>query len=196
MRIILLTTLLWVSQAHCYFSTMDTGEIIKSGQYRAMADLQYVGDPSGLNLGGAFDAGVSESSNIRALAGFGSVSFTAGLMYKWVPFPDYQNQPAIGIMAGGVWARYEGENYPSLRIHPIVSKDFEIDIGKLTPYASLPFGVTSGPRRNTFPLQLALGSQIKLLDFPDWAFLAEVGLNLNESFSYGTVGAAYYFDEK
>jgi hypothetical protein len=187
---------LFLTPAQAYFSTMDTGEILPTDHYRILSELQYVGDPSGLNLVGGFDAGVSQSSNIRVLAGVGSVSFQTGLFYKWIPFPDYGDQPAIGLMVGGVWARYHSENYPSLRVHPLVSKSFETDYGKLTPYASLPFGVTSGPTKNTYPLQLTLGGEWKPIDIESWRFMAEVGMNLNESFNYISVGATYFFDDK
>jgi hypothetical protein len=152
-------------------------------------------DPNGLNLNAFFDAGVSDSSNVRAVLGFGSVSFNTGVFYKWVPIPDYENQPAIGIMVGGTWARYNGENYPSLRFHPIISKAFESDIGRFTPYATTPFGITAGPKKNTFPFQLAAGTDWKPGGLEKMHFMIEMGLNLNEAFSYVSLAGVLYFDE-
>jgi hypothetical protein len=192
---LVLAVFLVSTQAQAYFSTMDTGEILPTGQYKLGVEPQYISDPGGLNVNSFFDAGVSEDSNIRVVAGVGSVSFNTGLFYKWVPIPDYGDQPALGIMAGGTWARYRNENYPSLRFHPIVSKAFEGGIGKFTPYASLPFGITAGPNKNTFPFQLVAGTDWKPTFFEKIHFMTEIGLNLNEAFSYISFAGVIYFDE-
>ncbi|MGE3975928.1 MAG: hypothetical protein AB7F59_15495 [Bdellovibrionales bacterium] len=191
-----LCALPFTNNAYAYFSTMDTGDILPSGQYKLGVEPQYVSDPSGLNLNSFFDAGVTESSNIRVVAGVGSVSFNTGLFYKWVPIPDYQNQPAVGLMVGGTWARYKSENYPSVRFHPIVSKAFDTNIGLLTPFAALPFGITAGPSRNTYPMQLAVGSDWKPDGLEKVHFMVEMGLNLNEAFSYVSVASVIYFDDE
>jgi hypothetical protein len=183
------------SNAFAYQSVFDTGEIVPAGKYRVMGELQYLGDPSGLNLTAGMDAGVNESSNIRAVAGVGSVNLYAGVFYKWVPFPDTDTQPAIGIMGGGTWARYDGENYPGIRIQPIVSKKIDTEFGFINPYASLPFGVISGPRNNTFPFQFVVGTDWKPVDVENFSFLLEVGLNVNESASYVSTGLLYYIPE-
>ncbi len=198
MKKIILLLLIYVAypnNALAYQSTMDTGEIVPSGKYRVLGDLQYLSDPNGLNIEGGFDAGVNESSNIRVIAGAGSVNFHTGLFYKWIPFPDTKSQPAIGVMAGGSWARYGGESYPGVRIHPLVSKKFDTDIGLLTPYASLPFGVVSGPKKNTFPFQLTVGSEWKPKEVEDFTLLLELGLNINEAANYVTAGILYYIPE-
>ncbi|PIU00920.1 MAG: hypothetical protein COT74_03190 [Bdellovibrionales bacterium CG10_big_fil_rev_8_21_14_0_10_45_34] len=180
-----------------YFSTMDTGEVLPSNNYRIQLEPQLITTaPSGLNLNARFDAGVNESSNVRAILGFGRTDFHWGLMYKWVPIPDYEGQPALGIMGGFEWARDDDKSVLTARIHPIISKEFGTDIGKLTPYASVPIGLSGGDGSSKTPIQLALGTGWKPTDLNKVSFLAEAGLELNDSFSYVSVAAQIAFDEE
>lgn len=178
-----------------YQEVMDTGEIVPGGKYRILGDLQYFGDPSGLNITAGMDAGVNDSSNIRAVVGVGSVNFQAGLFYKWIPFPDSDTQPAIGIIGGGTYARYDGDGYPGFSIRPITSKKIDTEFGFITPYVSLPFGVISAPKRNLFPFQLVVGSDWRPVDVDSFTILFEIGLNLNEAASYASAGILYYLPE-
>jgi hypothetical protein len=184
--------------AFAYFNTLDTGEVIQPGHYRAMIAPQVIFNKfSGATVSAAFDTGVDEDQSIRALVGFGEVDFQLGGLYKWVPFPDVADgQPAIGIIGGVVWAKIGDDNALSLRLHPIVSKKFESEVGDFTPYVSLPFGLTDY-RDDTFaPIQLVGGTEWKTLHFENLTFMAELGLNLNKAFSYVSAAAVWYFDEE
>ncbi|WP_289445200.1 hypothetical protein, partial [Klebsiella pneumoniae] len=79
----------------------------------------------------------------RGLVGVGSDEFFyTGLFVKYVPFPDTEDQPALGLIGGATFGReevsLEKEEVLTLRVSPLLSKDFETDIGLVTPYASLP----------------------------------------------------------
>lgn len=181
--------------AQAYFSTMDTGDILSSGQYRLSAESQVaLGSASGLNLVSRFDAGVSDSSNVRILLGTGRTNFQWGMLYKYVPYPDFEKQPALGIMAGFIYARQDDSNYLNLRIHPIVSKKMTFDGGEWTPFASLPTGLIFSTGKTIVPIQCALGVELKPDGFNKLSFMAEAGVNLLDSFNYISIGALYRLD--
>lgn len=183
-------------QALAYFSTIDTGEILSQDKYRASAETQFLtSSGSGLNVNGRFDLGINEESNLRALVGLGSTDFHTGVFYKWIPIPDYENQPAIGFLAGPTFAHWDGESYIGARVHPIVSKAFDTEIGVFTPYGSIPFGLVSGNDETFVPVQLTLGSEFKAIDLQNIRFFAELGFDLNKSFSYISFAATLYFDD-
>jgi hypothetical protein len=193
--LICLVTFLFSFPSNAYLSTLNNGDVVPEGKYRVLGELQYLGDPSGAGVTAGMDTGINDSSDLRVIAGVGGVNFHAGMFYKWIPYPDTENQPAIGVMAGGTWARYNGDDYPSFRIHPLVSKRFDTDYGLVTPYASLPFGITAGPKDNTFPTQLAVGAEWKPVDMKGFSFMAELGLSLNESSGYASAAVLYDLPE-
>jgi hypothetical protein len=194
--LILFLTFSYVPFGWSYFSTADTGDILSNGHYRASLEAQdQFGNMTGANVIGRFDAGLSSSSNIRVLLGTGSVNLQWGLYYKWVPIPDYQDQPAIGIMAGVLYG-YENDNMLSFRAHPLISKKFTTDVGEFTPFASLPFGTTTASGVTTYPLQLALGSEWKPQGLERFSFMLETGVNIINAFHYVSAVAILHFDEE
>jgi hypothetical protein len=85
---VLLALLFSFSSAHAYYSVMDTGKIIPTGKYRIIAGPQFIttGHNDGTNISGRFDAGVGESTTLRATAGGGNGDlFYTGLFAKYIP---------------------------------------------------------------------------------------------------------------
>jgi hypothetical protein len=179
---------------------MDTGEIIDKGQYRASIEPQLVVSQfDGFNMIGRFDVGRNESSSMRFLMGGGSASgFEVGGFYKWIPIPDYENQPAIGLTGGAIFASPESTNLIALRVHPVISKKFKaliIGDDTLIPYASLPLGVTFAKAKNYYPLQLAVGSEYRPEKWKKMSVSLEIGMNLHDAFSYISAAFSVDFDE-
>ncbi len=188
------------STAYAYYSTMDTGKIVPTGKYRAIIGPQFIttGGNDGTNLSGRFDAGVGESTTMRGLLGFGEDSMMyGGLFMKWIPYPDFENQPALGFIAGATYAREEysdeTEDVLSLRLAPLVSKEFDTDIGVLTPYASLPISVAFVDGTTIYPVQLTGGLEFKPYNWENVSFMGEVGLKLNKAFSYISLAVVFEF---
>lgn len=189
--------LFFTPQAWAFYSVMDTGDLLDPGHYRVGAETQFItNEDSGVNLVSRFDMGLNEDSNLRAELGFGTTDLHLGAFYKWIPIPDYEQQPAIGFSSGVVFAQYSGHTELSLRFHPIVSKGFEVEFGKITPYASLPFGLRSYDDDTDVPVQLALGSDLYFSQLDLWHFKAEIGFDLSEAFTYISFGATLDFDEE
>lgn len=194
----IVTFLMFISSvsSFAYYSTFDTGELVKEGRVEALLETQFVTDNnSGMNLNARADYGLNDESSFRALLGFGATDFQIGGFYKWVPIPDYKDQPAIGLSAGVMYARYSGENELALRLHPFLSKKFEIDHGMLTPYAALPVGLRSFDGENQVPIQFQLGTRFKHNDIKHIAFNAELGFNVKDAFTYISFGAVFALDE-
>ena len=192
----LLPLVLLAPSAFGYFSTMDTGEVVAKDQYRFSVEPQILLNKyEGGNVVARLDTGLNPDTSIRAILGFGTVDFQTGVMAKYVPFPATKSQPALGAMAGVLLSRVGGGTEFSLRFHPLISQKFEFDYGEITPYGSIPFGVSFRSNDTFVPIQLAAGAEWKPLNYDRLHFLSELGLNINKSFSYFSLGLAYYFDE-
>ena len=188
-----------VPRAEAYYSTLDNGETLGEGQFQAMVAPQLIfNNYDGGNFTGRLDMGLKEGVSARGILGFGKVDFQIGGMVKWIPFPDTPKQPAIGGEAGFIVARIGSLTQYSVRLHPLISKRFETEVGDIIPYASLPFGVTvqSGGGDDTYiPVQLAVGSELRPLELKQWSFFGELGVNVSRAFGYITAGVAFRFDD-
>lgn len=198
---ILFTTLLtfFISlPTYAYLSTMDTGDVLAQKKYKVHLETQFItSNHSGIGLNGRFDVGLTEESGFRGLIGVGAVGFHVGGFYKWSPIPDTDQQPAVGFLAGVSYASLSGLNDLSLRFHPIVSKKFEIELGEITPYGSLPMGIHSNHKgEKSLPLQLTVGVELKTLHWEKVIFMAEINFDIQETFSYFSLGASVFFDEE
>ena len=185
------------AEAPAYFSVIDTGELVAPEKYRASIEPQLIlNNYDGANLVGRFDTGIDRESSVRGILGLGKVQYQAGAMYKYVPYPDVAGQPAIGGQAGVLFSRVNGENEISIRAAPLVSKRFDTKYGDVTPYGSVPFGITSRSSETFVPIQLAGGAELR----PDWnknlRIYGELGVNVNRAFSYLSAAVAYDFDDE
>lgn len=192
-------SLSFAGKAQAYYSTLDTGDVLKEGEYQVMLSPQWIFNRfDGANFTGRLDMGLMEGVSARGILGFGKVDFQIGGLVKWIPFPDAEGQPAIGGEAGMLIARVGNVTQYSLRLHPLISKKIETEVGDVSPYLSLPMGVTiqSGGIDQTFvPVQLVVGSELRPLEMPKWSFFGELGVNMSKSFGYASVGVAYRFQD-
>ena len=187
--------LTFTTKASALYSTMTTGELLSKKQYKVQAESQVLTNfDHGLNLLGRFEMNLREDANFIGVLGFGTTDFQAEAYYKWVPFPDVDQQPAIGLMAGVNTARYEDVDEFGVRFHPFISKHLSIDIGDLTPYTSLPIGFESRDGQLDVPIQIVLGSRIALNDIEWGAFYYEMGFDLHEAFSYVSVSVEFLLE--
>ncbi len=60
---------------------------------------------------------------------------------KWMPIPDLEGQPAIGVNLGIIYANDNNVRDLSFRAEPLVSKRLAIDQTVFTPYVALPVSV-------------------------------------------------------
>ncbi len=186
-----------------YYSVLDTGEIMSSGNYKLAPDLQILTDDGGLNLGVTGDMGIDDEFGLRALAGFGKTDFYFGGMLKWVPVPDIEGQPLIGMNVGLIYAKDNDIRDMLIRAEPILSKKISLNGSALTPYVALPMSVrlrnSSNPKVDedtVIAWQLVGGAQLQVEQLKKVQFMAEVGVELNEAPSYVAGSMIFYVDEE
>jgi hypothetical protein len=190
--LLLCFVIFYSSFSSAFYSVQDNGELLKPEEMQFLTEVQIITQrASGVNLVGRIDRGLNEESSARLTVGAGETDFHIGASYKWVPYPDLATQPAIGFIFGAIYARYEEENELSLRATALVSKAYESDIGPFTPFIALPIGIRNYAEETDFPINLAVGTRYSHPDFETCEFTAELGLNLNESFGYVSVGAVF-----
>jgi hypothetical protein len=182
-------------KSFAFYTVQESGDILKESERQFAAEVQVITDglsnDDGANLLARFDMGFDPDSNLRFVLGGGTTDFIAGAFYKWVPFPDFENQPAIGITFGAHLARYSEENDIAGRVIPFVSKKFDTDIGALSPYVSLPFGFSSYNDETTDPFQFVLGSRYRHPEFDSCDFNLEIGFDIEDAPAYISVGAIF-----
>ncbi len=188
------------SYAHAYYSVMSTGEILPENQYTLMGVSQFVtSDPTGINVSGRFEMGINEDSGFRGQFGVGTTDIFLSGLYKYVPYPDVEGQPAVGMNAGIVYASDAGINEFTIRFEPLVSKKFNMNFGYLIPYASLPIGIqhrTKGRDKNDVAIQIAGGVEIAFENLKGVRFMPELGVDIDNAPNYFSIGAIFDFDEE
>jgi hypothetical protein len=189
--------LLLAPHAQAYNSILQTGDLVDPGAFQAALAPQIVLNRyDGVNVDALLDVGLDNASSARGLIGVGDgVDFEVGALYKNIPFPDTDRQPAIGGEAGVIFARTKGKTEVDLRFNPLLSKKFQTEIGDVSPYASIPIGINFRDGSTLVPIQLAAGSELRLLSTPNLSFYAEAAINLHDAFGYIGGAIAWRFDE-
>lgn len=178
-----------------YLSIGETGEVIQPNSYLIGASLQSISSgKSGFNAGGIVDAGWTEDSSSRFSFGFGVVDFHVGASYKLIPFPDYENQPAIGLKSSFWLARIDGTSTTTLQLSPLISKKVSSTSGQFTPYFAIPINYTSTKDSSQTGLQCVVGTSFEHSDLGQIVLTGEVALNLKDSESGLVVLATIPFD--
>ncbi len=178
-----------------YLTIGESGEVIQPGSYRVGGSLQtYSAGNGGLNVGGFLDAGWREDLSSRFLFGVGSVEYQMGASLKYIPFPDYGNQPALGIRSALWLSRFDDTSVTTLQFAPMASKKIDIQKGKLTSYVALPINFVAIKNNNTTATQFAVGAEYEHPEVRDVFFAAELQLNLNKSDSGLAIFASIPFD--
>lgn len=181
----LLLALFFSQTSPAYLSINETGELTPQGEQRLGFTPQFLmTDGSGANFGIFAEAGTSESTSSRVLLEGGDVNFNAFASLKYVPFPDIDNQPAIGVRVGLGLAREGSQNNLYAQVTPLASKMIDTQLGTFIPFAALPFDFNSTKEENFMSNRLVVGSEFRNPEETNMHFGAEVGFELNRSFSY------------
>lgn len=180
-----------------YYSTLETGRLLAPGHYKLGLETQFVTEGNdGLNLAGTLDGAIDDEWGWKGMFGFGTTDIFLGGFAKWVPFPDTEKQPAVGVLFGALYASYSKISELSLRAHPFVSKTWGLELGEITPYAALPLGLRSADSQTDLTVQIALGTEFRPAELEKMRFQAEIGFDLDKAFPYFSLGATLDFDEE
>jgi len=190
----------YTSQAFGYYAVMDNGEILSQGVYKFTGVTQILTNEGGVDLTAMADLGLSEEFGARGLLGVGKTDFYMGGLFKWMPVPDIDNQPAVGMNAGIIYARDAGVTEVTIRVEPLVSKKINVETAILIPYASLPIGIqmrntSARDDKTRVASQMVFGSQVQIEAWKNLQFMAEIGINLDNAPSHVAAAAVLYFDQ-
>jgi len=181
----LVLTFITSAQAFAFMEMAESGDVGGQGAYRVGLIPQVkTSDGSGANISGFFDTGLNDETSARLWLGSGDTDLLLGGTVKWIPIPDYNNQPAVGGRVGAFFFRKSSESFTTFRFDPLISKKFETDLGLLTPYAAVPIMLVNHNSSSTTELQLTLGSEYVHPDVKKLRFGAELGFDVKDSFSY------------
>lgn len=191
----LLVLALFLNVSQAYLGLLTDGDILPADKFRTGAELQGVlNENDGINIAGHFDMGLNESTELLLEAGTGAQDFFGTLQFKYVPFPDYENQPAIGFIFGTTMTSESGNSDTLLNVKAFASKEFETDIGQMTPYGGLAVNLALTDNNDQDPLQLILGNKYKHPDWESMYLFAELGIDVSDAFNYIAVYLTYEFD--
>ncbi|XGC82295.1 hypothetical protein ACES2L_07335 [Bdellovibrio bacteriovorus] len=185
------------SNAHAYLSIAESGELVPQGKYQVGVEPQLLTNKGGgANVNVFIDTALSESSSARISMGAGAVDFNAFGSFKYIPFPDVENQPAMGFRAGAGIARDEETNLLQLQFAPLVSKKFDTEYGLAVPYLAVPFTFLNTKEENLVATNLSIGSEFHYVDWDQVTLGAEAGVDLNKSYSYISIFATFPFESQ
>ena len=190
-------SILLSSRVYAFYTVQDTGHLIKPNQLAFGTSLQWIthGPTRGVNLLGHLDVGFNDSSNFRIEAGGGTTDAVLGAYYKWVPFPDFGQQPAVGFTFGAQYSHYLGASEVAARFIPLASKRFAIKTdsasGAVTPYVALPLALATYNNTTEVPVQIALGAKYHDDRFKTCDFLAELDFDVNQAPNSIVFGAQF-----
>ncbi len=196
MKFLMAICLFWSYSAHALFSFIDTGDLVDPGVYTMGANFQNAGgEVDGGNLSVHMDTRSSDATQVRLNLGAGATDFFAGLQAKWVPIPDVDRQPAIGLQLGGLYANDGGDGDLNFLVRPFVSKALLFDGGEFSPYLAISSGVSVSDGDTTNPAFIHVGSSLKLQKTPKWNYYLELAGNLVDAYNFITISAQYNFDD-
>jgi hypothetical protein len=204
LKIFVLFSVLIISpKCFAVFGLLETAEIIPSGVYRVgVAPQLYTGNGGGLDTSAYLDMFVTDSVNSRFEIGSGVTDFWAAASAKWVPYPDYMNQPAIGLRGKFIYVREADTNFYNTQIAPIFSKRYTTDKGTFIPYAGLPITYIYEKSSNNFTIsKLCFGTEwVQSSAFQAGAELALDLYNGGSTYTYTasmiSVFLNFQFDER
>lgn len=182
-------------KAKAFLGINETAEIIPDDRYKVGVIPQlYLGNGGGTEVGMFFDMFVANDINSRFEIGSGVTDFWAAASAKWVPYPDYDKQPAIGIRGKFIYARELNANFYNTQLALIVSKKFHNRVGQFIPYAGVPITFVYEKNTNNFMAsQLVLGSEWVINK--DFQMGAELDIDLAYTTTAVSAYLAFQFDE-
>ena len=178
-----------------YLSIGESGEVIRPESYLIGGSFQSnSAGRGGINVGGFLDAGWRDDLSSRFLFGVGSVDFHLGASLKYIPFPDYGNQPALGVRTAFWLTRIDDSSVTTLQFAPMASKKIDINKGRLTSYVAVPINLVYFKNKNDVGTQFTIGAEYEHHNWKDVFFAGELAMNLNKSESGISLFASIPFD--
>lgn len=188
---LLVSILMLSAQGHAYMSLMTTGDILQKNQVQGLGYLEFW---RGTNVNARGSIGISEDLQGDFEIGSGDIDFMASAQLKWVPIPDYDKQPALGIRGGIAYIDTNRYSQTSIIATPFSSKAFESPHGKFAPFAGVPLALNSNSDDTFFTARLIVGLEWTPVNMNNFHVIGEGGMKISsKSFGSVNIGAAYDF---
>jgi len=185
---------LFMSSALGFLTIHETAEIMPANLYKiGFAPQLLISDGGGLNVDVYADMHLMDDVDGRMTIGAGKTDFTTQASVKWVPFPDYDRQPAMGLRGAVGYAGFAGLNLFDIQITPLISKKADTRYGHMIPYVGLPITYISSTKVSSYTAtQFTVGAEW----FPrsDRHIGGELNLNMNNSISSISVFFSFPFE--
>lgn len=190
----ILCALLFSFSAYGYQSLMTTGDLIQPETFQVLGYVESIFDElDGVNINVRGNYGINDELQGDVEIGAGELDVILGAFLKWVPIPDYEKQPAIGVRAGISYIDSNLYSQTSITAMPFVSKGIETPNGRFVPYIGFPLAFNSNKNDDYFSSRIAFGTDWTHPEQKQLHVIAELGLELSKSFSSLSVGASYDF---
>ncbi len=181
--------------ANAYMNLAESAEISRQDKLIVGSYPQiFLNEGGGVNVGVFADMALAESISVRANAEVGKIDMVLGASAKFTPFPDIDNQPAIGFRGGFTYARDENENIISTHIAVLASKKMSTEQGFFNPYVGIPVTFSKTKDENKTGTQFIVGTEFFENDSSVLKFGGEVGISLKDSYSSILGFVTYSFD--
>lgn len=193
--ILFLALLTWAPTSFAYQSLLTTGDLLEPDQFQIMGYIESIFDElDGVNVNARGTYGLNDEMQIDMEVGIGDLDIMLGGFLKWVPIPDYDKQPAIGVRAGVSYINTDAYSQTSISAMPFVSKGIpDTPHGKFTPYLGLPLAWNSNKNDDYFSARIVLGTEWTPAQQQDVHVVTELGLDLSKSFNSLSVAGSYDF---
>ncbi|MBC7419405.1 MAG: hypothetical protein H7328_01640 [Bdellovibrio sp.] len=179
--------------SHAYLAVNETAELLPDGYFKfGVAPQLRLSDGGGLNVGAFFDTFIADDLNGRFELGGGKTDFWSQASVKWVPFPDVERQPALGIRGAFIYARDENLDFYNFQVAPMMSKVADTRYGKMIPFVALPITFMNTKNNSTTATQFTVGAE--WFSNKDMHVGAEIDLNLSKSYTSVSTFISFPFD--
>lgn len=188
-----LVSTLSMNSAYSYLTIHETAEIMPDNFYKiGIAPQLLISDGGGLNVDVYADAHLFDDVDGRMTIGSGKTDFSTEASIKWVPFPDFERQPAMGLRGALGYARSANLNTVDFQITPLISKKADTRYGHMIPYVGVPITYISTKETSYTATQFTLGAEWFPRD--DRHIGAELNLNMNNAMSSISVFCSFPFE--
>ncbi len=179
---------------------IDSGQLLRPGKFEVSLHTQMISRTKGtdFNVFVQLDEGFFDRQNINAryFIGIGESGALMGSFLKWILFPDYKYQPAVGASVGLAYQLFKfdlNSHYFNFYLRPFLSKEIETVVGKFIPYIAFPGSIRiKNFSQVQFPLRISLGMRGELffINFHKFDFNFEFSTDITgATVSYFTIGA-------
>ena len=178
---------------------VDSGKLLRPGKFEVSAHTQVISqtEATDVNVFIQLDEGFLNRKDINAryFLGVGESGVLVGSFLKWIPFPDYRLQPAMGVSVGLAYQLFKfnlNAHYFNFYLRPFLSKEIETVVGKFIPYIAFPGSIRiKNFSQVQFPLRISVGMRGELffISFHKFDFNFEFSTDITRATaSYFTVG--------